>query len=289
MNWLERCVSDPDAFLRTQWRRGPALLRPADPPTEILTPADLDALIDGGTLRTPYAGLFTRAGAVADERICPPRIVAGHPLAGCLDPELVRAVIRDEDATLQLRYLNHWHPAVRALTTDLGERLGRLADAFLFSSLPGRHGPVHRDDGDILVIQLSGTKHWQVYAGPTDPAWQPVREDDPGPVLLETLVRTGEVLYVPNGYAHTARATGAGPSLHLTVALREAGGGHLRTQLRALLAEDLALPAHPLDEAELTRTAAALLEHLRARLADATPTALVAGARRNAFSSRPTA
>ncbi|GAA2139446.1 hypothetical protein GCM10009760_21750 [Kitasatospora kazusensis] len=289
MSWLERCVDDVDTFLRTQWRQGPVLFRPSNPPTEVLTPADLDGLIDSGILRVPYAGLFTAAGAVPEEQFCPPRIIAGRILEGCLDPERVRALIRDEDASLQLRYVNHWHPPVRALTTGLTEQLGRLAEAFLFYSQPGRKGPVHRDDGDILVIQLSGAKHWQVYGGPTEPSWQPLREPEPGPVVLDTVVSAGEVLYVPNGYAHAAEAAGPGPSLHITVALREAGAGHLRGELQSLLAAGLALPARPLDDADLTRTAADLLDHFRAQLASAAPESLVASARLHAFSSRPTA
>jgi ribosomal protein L16 Arg81 hydroxylase len=289
MDWLSRCIPDQEEFLRKHWRQGPVLLRPTEPPTDLLTPAALDELLDSGTLRTPYAGLFTAAGAVPEERWCPPRRVSGKPLLGYPDARLVRELIDTENATLQLRYLNHWHPGVRALTSSLGAQLGRLTEAFLFWSQPGRRGPVHRDEGDILVLQLAGTKHWQVYPGPADASWQPVREDDPGEPLLDGLVRTGEVLYVPNGYAHTAWATDDGPSLHLTVVLREAGADHLRAQLRAGLAEGLALPARPLGEDDLTRTAADLLDHLRARLAEATPEALVAAARANAFSSRPTA
>ena len=85
MDWLERCVTDADRFLHTQWRRGPALLRPADPPTEVLGLADLDKLLDSGTLRVPYAGLFTMAGAVPEAAYCPPRVVAGRYLEGWLD------------------------------------------------------------------------------------------------------------------------------------------------------------------------------------------------------------
>uniref|UniRef100_UPI00366596EA JmjC domain-containing protein n=1 Tax=Kitasatospora sp. NPDC059795 TaxID=3346949 RepID=UPI00366596EA len=289
MDWLARCVDDPETFLREHWRQGPVVLRPADPPTDVLTVQGLFDIIDEGTLRNPYGGLFTAEGTVPESEYCPPRVIAGHTLEGCLDPERVRALIRDRNATLQLRYLNHWHPGVRALTAGLSESLGRLTEAFLFYSQPARHGPVHRDEGDILVLQLSGSKHWQVYGGPTDPNWQPVREENPGPVLLDTVVHPGEVLYVPNGYAHTARATEDGPSLHLTVALREACAVHLRTQLRALLAEGLELPARPRDEDELLAASAQLLDHLRTRVAAADPAELVSAARRAAYSSRPTA
>jgi len=289
MDWLARCVDDPETFLRTHWRQGPVVLRPVDPPTEVLTVQGLFDIIDAGTLRNPYAGLFTAEGAVPEEEYCPPRVIAGRALDGCLDPARVRALIDDRNATLQLRYLNHWNPEVRALTTGLSESLGRLTEAFMFYSQPGRHGPVHRDEGDILVVQLSGHKHWQVYGGPTDPDWQPVREPEPGPCLLDTVVHPGEVLYVPNGYAHTARATDDGPSLHLTIALREACTVHLRTQLSTLLAEGLELPARPHGEDDLLETAAHLLDHLRTRIATADPAELVAAARRAAYSSRPTA
>ncbi|MFF7728610.1 JmjC domain-containing protein [Streptomyces sp. NPDC008001] len=289
MDWLERCVGDVQAFLHTHWRQGPALLRPADPPTEVLSTADIDGLIDGGLLRVPYAALYSAAGPVPEERYCPPRLVAGRRLDGCLDPGRVRALISDENATLQLRYLDHWHDPARALAHGVGARLGRLAEAFVFRSHPGRSSAVHRDDGDVLVIQLSGSKRWQVYGGPADAHWQPVPEADPGPVLLEATVEPGQVLYVPNGFAHAARATGSGPSLHLTVVLREARVSHLRTELAARLAAGLALPARPLDDEELTRTAAALLGHFRTRLAGTTPQALVDAARRSAHSSRPTA
>ncbi|WP_348534767.1 cupin domain-containing protein [Kitasatospora sp. MAP12-44] len=52
----------------------------------------------------------------------------------------------------------------------------------------------------MLAIQISGEKRWRVHAGPADGNWEPSREDaDPGEVLLDTVLRPGEVLYVPRG------------------------------------------------------------------------------------------
>jgi ribosomal protein L16 Arg81 hydroxylase len=264
------------------------LLRPVDPPLEVLTLADLDALLDGGLLRAPYVGLYTAQGQIPDERFCPPRVVTGRPMEGYADARAVRELIRDERATMQLRYVNQWHAGVRALTADIADRFGRLVEAFYFLSQPGRHGPVHRDDGDLLVIQLSGAKRWYVHPGPGDGDWEPVRVDEPGPPLLDTVVRAGEVLYVPRGFAHTAEAVGGSPSAHLTVVVRDAGAEHLRTALLSLLAEDLVLPGRPLDDDTLLATAADLLDHLRGRLCDVTPQYLLERARPYAFSSRPT-
>ncbi|MGW7411266.1 JmjC domain-containing protein [Streptomyces sp. NPDC054863] len=289
MDWFERCVPDADALLSSYWRKEPALLRPADPPLDVFTAADLDAVLDAGLLRVPYAGLYTAQGQIPDERFCPPRTVTGKSVDGYVDATAVRDLIDSEHATLQLRYINQWQPRVRALTDDFAARLGRLVEAFYFFSQPGRRGPVHRDDGDLFALQLGGAKHWQVYAGPSDGHWQPVREDEPGPPVLDTVLRTGQVLYVPRGFAHTAEAADGAPSAHLTVVVREAGTEHLREALLERLAEGLTLPGRPLDDAALHTAAAGLLDHLRERLAKVDPHELVDGARPSAHSSRPTA
>ncbi|MFI5808271.1 JmjC domain-containing protein [Streptomyces sp. NPDC051561] len=289
MDWFGRCVPDADALLSSYWRKAPVVLRPEDPPLEVFTAADLDTVLDAGLLRVPYAGLYTAHGQIPDERFCPRRVVTGKPMDGYVDATAVRGLIRDERATLQLRYLHQWQPQVRSLTDDFATRFGRLVEAFHFFSQPGRRGPVHRDDGDLLAIQLGGAKHWQVYAGPADGHWEPVRAEEPGPVLLDTVLRTGEVLYVPRGFAHTAAAVGDEPSSHLTVVIREAGTDHLRQKLFERITEGLVLPGRPLDDPALHATASDLLGHLRERLAAVDPRELVASARPHAFSSRPTA
>jgi hypothetical protein len=289
MDWFGRCVPDADALFSSYWRRTPVVFRPDDPPVDVFTSADLDAVLDAGLLRVPYAGLYTAQGQIPDERFCPRRTVTGRPVEGYVDGRAVRELMREERATLQLRYIDQWQPRVRSLTDDFAARLGRLVEAFYFHSQPGRRGPVHRDDGDLLALQLGGAKHWQVYGGPADGHWEPVRADEPGPVVLDTVLRTGEVLYVPRGFAHTAAAVGEGPSAHLTVVVREAGTGHLRQQLIERIAEGLVLPGRPLDDEALHAAAADLLGHLRERLAAVEPRELVESARPHAFSSRPTA
>ncbi|MCX4679022.1 cupin domain-containing protein [Streptomyces sp. NBC_01433] len=288
MDWLERCVPDVEQLLGSYWRSKPVLMRPRNPPLEVLTRTDVDALLDGGLLRVPYVGLYTAQGGIADELFCPARVITGHPAEGYVDAAAVRRLIREERATLQFRYVDQWHPPVRELTDGIAERLGRLVEAFYFLSLPGRRGPVHRDDGDLLAIQLSGAKHWQVYAGPGDGDWAPVRAENPGEPLLDTVLQAGEVLYVPRGFAHTAAAVGDESSAHLTVVIREAGAEHLRGALLAQLVDGLSLPGRPLDDDALLHSAAGLLDHLRARLDAVTPQDVIGRARPCAYSNRQT-
>lgn len=281
VNWLERCVADEQEFFATHWRRAPAVLRPTDPPVEVLTVAELDGLLDHGLLKVPYIGLVHEDAHVPAGRFCEPRIVLGELVEDYADAALVRGLIRDERATVLLRYVDQWHRGVRTLTGALAERFGRQVEAFFFLTPGGTQGrPVHRDDADVLAIQISGEKRWRVHAGPADGNWEPSREDaDPGEVLLDTVLRPGEVLYVPRGFAHYASAVGEEPSAHLSLTVREVGTANLYALLQALLADTVDLPGRPLDDAAMEHAARTLITHCRETLAELTPEALVEHAR----------
>lgn len=82
---------------------------------------------------------------------------------------------------------------------------------------------LHYDDHCAFVLQLRGTKDWQVFAPvtelPLDRCEQPVRRDRVSAPAVDTALRTGDVLYLPRGWPHAARSPDAG-SLHLTLSLR---------------------------------------------------------------------
>ncbi|MET8288102.1 hypothetical protein ABZV80_23005 [Streptomyces sp. NPDC005132] len=72
MNAFERCVVDRDTFFAGQWRKAPAVMRPANPPVDLLTVADVDRLLDSGLLHVPYVEVTHESGAVPRERYCAP-------------------------------------------------------------------------------------------------------------------------------------------------------------------------------------------------------------------------
>ncbi|MGW7411265.1 JmjC domain-containing protein [Streptomyces sp. NPDC054863] len=283
MDWLARCVGDEEAFFARHWRKAPVVLRPDDPPLDVLTVEALDGVLDAGLLTAPYAQLVHEHATVPAQQFCAPRVVLGEIADGYVDAGAVRRLIHEERATLLFRYVDQWHAGVRDLADALAERFGRQVEAFCFLTPPGTRGrPVHRDDADVLAVQLHGEKRWQVYGGPAaDGNWQPERaEGDPGPVLLDTVLRPGEVLYVPRGFAHAASAVGDGPSVHLSLTVREAGTAQLYALTQAILAaEGVDLPARPLDDTALAGTAADLIESFARTLDDLTPEELVALAR----------
>jgi hypothetical protein len=99
--------------------------------------------------------------------------------------------------------------------------------------------PPHTDQQDVIVFQTQGAKRWRVFAPPPrskgkDPLNRGKSGDvldfaEMGPPLIDTVLRTGDVMYVPTGFPHTTDtstpADGADKSIfqessvHLTMGL----------------------------------------------------------------------
>lgn len=287
---LARWVGDADAFLDVTWRRQPAVHRPDPALPPPLTLANLDTLLETGLLHSPYVEMARADDFVPQEAYCSARTVnrTAHP--GYADARKVREQL-DRGNTLLLRCVDQWHPATARLVAGLAAELGRRIEAFVFVTPPGSQGlPLHRDDADVLTLQISGSKHWYVHTGPDDDRWGPgpltpvakvpsAPDADPE-LLLSQVLGPGEVLYIPRGFAH--RATGdAGLSVHLSLTIREPGAADLHRALQYHLAAGVRTAAsRPVDEAGLLAAAKGLLDHYRARLEAASPDALVEAARR---------
>ncbi|WP_067535214.1 JmjC domain-containing protein [Nocardia crassostreae] len=286
MDELEQCVGSAEAFLSTLWRQAPAVLRPAAPPVELLSVADVLAILDDGLLGGPYVRLFTADGRVPADRYCLARWVSGEPVPGYIDPAAVHELLHMHGATVLLRHIGQWHRGIRDFIGGLSVRLHRRVEAFFVLS-SRQPTAAHRDDADLLVVQVSGAKRWRIYPGPADGHWVPgPTGGDLGAPILDAVLHRGEVLYVPRGFAHDATTESAAPSAHLALAIREAGTEHLLTATRGMLATGIQLPARPLTDTALTAAARALIGHMSDRLNAITPEAVVAAARAIARPSR---
>ncbi|MET7787014.1 cupin domain-containing protein [Streptomyces sp900116325] len=281
MSGLARCIPDEQTFFAEHWQKAPTVLRPSDPPLDVLALTDVDDILDSGLLRLPYMELVHANSRVSPERFCIPRIVLGSRVDGYVDANAVRSLVKDEGATLLLRYVDQWNKSVRNFTEEISDRLQRRVEAFYFVTPAGTQGrPIHRDDADVLAIQISGEKKWYVHDGPADGFWEPGRlEGDPGPVALETVLRPGEVLYVPRGFAHYATACGSTPSAHLSMTIREPGTANLYSLVQALLTQCGTVPQRPLTEVDLHEAAACIMSDAEQTLMAVTPEDLVHTAR----------
>ncbi|MFG2480749.1 JmjC domain-containing protein [Streptomyces fagopyri] len=266
---LSRWVGEVEKFNAVHWRRQPAVF---DSVLEApMTIEDVDAALASGLLRTPHLEM-TRADEQIDAaRYTSSREVLDQQATGYADHERVLALLQG-GATLLLRNTEHWHRPTAALVARMSEELDRRVEAFFFVTPPGAQGlALHRDDADVLLLQVAGSKHWTVKGGPDSGDWQSgTIAGDGGPALLETTVRPGQVLYIPRGYAHSAIGH-QGLSLHLSLTIREVGARHLAHALQRHLMSGLRLPVRPLDGESLLAAAATLIDTVRERIAQVSP------------------
>jgi hypothetical protein len=117
-------------------------------------------------------------------------------------------------------------PAIAALNAMLERHYRCMSWTNCYASFR-RDGafPPHRDEHDVLVLQLHGEKRWLFHGAgagePSDTFPDPARLPPPE---AEILLRPGDIMFVPRGEVHRAEVVGE-DSLHLSVALLHARGG----------------------------------------------------------------
>lgn len=130
---------------------------------------------------------------------------------------------------LQTKLQRRWPAITRlcnALERDLmrtGLRLRAQIGANAYLTPAGAQGfAPHYDDHCVLILQLQGTKQWRVYRSlellPTATCTESPPRRKLGAPVLEMVLSPGDVLYVPRGAYHEARALDT-QSLHLTLGL----------------------------------------------------------------------
>ena len=250
-------------FLRTRYRRKrPVLFRARSPRfASLCTWDELDAMLSSSVCRsrmrlvhdgrpvaarlwtTPSFGFGWR-GRSADTRQ--------------LDGGRLTALLR-KGATVILNGIDGFHPPVRPVADAIEAALGGYAGINLYASwMPTRGFSTHWDDHDVFVLQVAGRKCWRLY-GETRRA--PLfRDAEPAAAPREQVwseaLEAGDVLYVPRGWWHDARAEGGDGadgvgSLHLTCSVLPFTGLEFMTWLSGRLARHETfrrdLP-HPADE-----------------------------------------
>src|SRR5262249_54263913 len=215
-----------EAFATKVWGREP-LLNPGgwsdvEPP---VSPAAAGGLLPVRGLRTPFLRL-ARDGAVLEPRTYARGGGKGATVADQVDPELVLRQLA-EGATVVFQALHRVWPAVGELARGLVDDLGHPVQVNAYLTPAGARGVAsHYDTHDVFVVQLGGEKGWAgqapVVGGPEGgESWAErrgaVESAAAGVPELDHLMRAGDVLYLPRGWLHGARAGAAGPSLHLTV------------------------------------------------------------------------
>lgn len=230
----------------------------------------------GGAGGGAPAGLVVfpeHVGSTAEELIADPRQMkayfdAGHPLVW----NRARGVA----------------PAVDALAALLAEAFGARVWPNVYATGPaGTPFDVHFDAHEVIAIQCEGDKDWWLSEVRVDrpldaPEMEAAvkvaltrrRDEAAARTLMEFTARPGDLVYIPRGQFHNARAT-AGRSLHVTFGIRPPSAFEIaQTALGDLLADPLLrelLPPRAID-ADGSRTAS-VVDGVAARLRTALDTA----------------
>lgn len=203
----------PEHFFEEYWERRPVLIEGApDRFAHLFSSKDMGRLLHYLRPPTPEGLLVVKGGSPAQTRWTN---VDGSPQL-----KKVREAWRNGHTILINRLENLWEPVAR-LKAALQERLHHPIDTDLYLTPPDSQGfAFHFDVMDVFVIQVEGSKLWQVREPasylPLPGEHYDVPQDKLPPLVFEAELRAGSVLYMPRGYVHAGRTTGQ-TSLHVSV------------------------------------------------------------------------
>ncbi len=209
--------------------------------------------------------------------------------AGTTTDELVRdrgrlrAYLDDGHPLVWNRARGLW-PEVDAVSTLLAEALGAHVWPNVYATgTAGTPFDVHFDAHEVIALQCEGEKAWQISevrvdrpldAAEMEPAIAAAlrgrRDEAAARTALAFTALPGDLVYVPRGQFHNAKASG-GRSLHVTFGIRLPSGFEIARQIVLdLLADPMMrdyLPPRPLDPGGARE--ATFLAEVSARLAAA--------------------
>jgi hypothetical protein len=217
---LVRCVGDVNRFFSEVWAKAPLLQRRRDSNgfDDLLTLADVDFILTTTWLRTP-AFRLVKDGKPLDERTYTKWAGVGARGAyGSVDPGKVYSLFHGGATVVLQAMQRYWAPLARFIR-DLEVTLTLPAQANAYITPPGSRGlAVHYDTHDVFVLQVYGSKKWQIFDPVIEsplPSQHSIEGETTTPVL-ETELEPGDTLYIPRGWRHAATAQAAA-SAHMTI------------------------------------------------------------------------
>ena len=214
-------VGDEEEFFRTYFNKR-VLYRPrgiTGDPRQILSIADMDDIVHQEGVRSSLFRMLGNGVPAIGEQLTTRLEMRreGKTIDDAVDSGRIYAHFR-AGKTLIHGGLNLTRPNLRALARSMTDRLAAKSEVVAFLTPAGQRGAAHSDPTDVYVVQLEGTKRWQIW--PTPEVRRAGDDKDSFPSLpdpvLDLSLQPGDVLYIPHNTPHRAAAEGS-VSLHLTV------------------------------------------------------------------------
>lgn len=218
---FERLCGPIDDFEDRYWEQRPCHRRGGDF-TDLFDVGTADRLLGAGALQVPnYLRLSRIEPTISDwEKHCRwMDTELGQPTP-IIDVESALREYRN-GRTIIFHRLRDRVPELDAFCAAIEGEIGHgtSADAFVTPPRSQCWDP-HYDTADIFVLQIDGTKEWNVWDRavpvplPTHCPDQHATTGDPQTIVMQP----GDVLYVPRGCPHAA-STADEPSVHVTISI----------------------------------------------------------------------
>jgi len=167
-------------------------------------------------LNPSWVHLIVNGESISLESACLFKPVQNLKL-GFMDKDVINNELA-KGAAVVLEGVDILEPAINAFVGKLDEALPcSLCSCGAFFSQPGNEAYAgHVDSDDVLAMQLSGEKLWQIFA-PQQRRYAEtthLTQEQLGPVIQEVIMRPGDALYVRAGVPHLVKTTGD-HSLHM--------------------------------------------------------------------------
>lgn len=213
-----------ETFFSQHWENNPLLVkhRDANHYARFITVDDVDAYLARNDIPNPDVRLV-RDGQVVPFKHYARRSRRSDTLElSIINCDKVYARL-DAGDTVVIDGLHRSLPGLSALTAALENELRIPVQANAYLTPPQSQGfSAHWDTHDVMILQISGTKHWSVYDSPIQLPSDSIPFDKekwtPTTASITTLLEPGDFLYLPRGFIHEARSTNTF-SLHVTVGL----------------------------------------------------------------------
>ena len=213
-----------DGFIDGAWERAPLIVR-REASTyydELLTFQDVNAFMSRNDIRYPYLRLVKNGRELPLIDYADDFVYGSNIFPGLLDNDKVFQHYAD-GATLSFQIFQKCMDGLSRFCNALEARLRFQTQVNIFVTPPNSKGfTAHYDDHSFFILQISGSKHWNIYGNPVELPLQEFRTKAATPELGDPQMRVslnpGDMLYLPRGFYHEAHTTDQ-TSVHVTLGI----------------------------------------------------------------------